>query len=133
MTEFLKHLNISKKIKDFDIAVLTLSQQRNLARIIGVFLDNAREASYISNDKMMGLEVYLIKNDELKIIISNTFDNKIDIKKMGKEAFSTKGKGRGHGLMLVNYILESNRIFTVDTDINGKVYSQSLSVKIKNK
>ena len=81
----------------------------------------------------MGLEIYYDKNKELKFIISNTFDNKIDIKKMGKEAFSTKGKGRGHGLMLVNYILEGNRIFDVKTEVSGNIYSQNLYVKLKNK
>ena len=52
---------------------------------------------------------------------------------MGKESFTTKGKGRGHGLMLVNYILESNKIFNVKTEINNNIYVQNLSIKIKNK
>lgn len=121
-------INISKKIKEFDINALTLSQQRNLARILGVFLDNAREASILSKDKRMGLEIYLDKNEGLKFIISNTFDNKIDINKIGKVAFSTKGNGRGHGLMLVNYILETNKIFNIKTDINNNIYVQNLSV-----
>ena len=125
-------INISKKLKEFDIGKLTLLQQRNLARILGVFLDNAREASYSSEDKRMGLEIYYDKNEELKFIISNTFDNEIDINKMGKESFSTKGNGRGHGLMLVNYILESNKIFSVKTDVKGNVYSQTLIVKKVN-
>lgn len=126
-------INISKKVKEFDINLLTLSQQRNLARILGVFLDNAKEAGYVSEDKQMGLEIYFDKNQELKFIISNTFNNDIDTKKMGKEAFSTKGKGRGHGLMLVNYILESNKIFSVKTEVNNNVYVQNLSIKLKNK
>lgn len=126
-------INISKKIKEFDINLLSLSQQRDLARILGVFLDNAREASSISIDKRMGLEIYFEKDEVLKFIISNSFNNEINVKKMGKEAFSTKGKGRGHGLMLVNYILEGNKIFSVKTDISNNVYSKTLSVKIKNK
>ena len=126
-------INISKKVKEFDISLLTLSQQRNFARILGVFLDNAREASYVSKGKLMGLEIYFDKDDGLKFIISNTFDNNIDIKKMGKESFSTKGKGRGHGLMLVNYILENNKIFNVKTEVNNNVYVQNLWIKLKNK
>ena len=124
-------INISKKIKEFDINVLTLSQQRNLARILGVFLDNAKEASYVSINKQMGLEIYLEKDGRLRFIISNTFDNEIDTKKLGKQVFSTKGKNRGHGLMLVNYILEYNKIFSLKTEINNNVYSQNLSIKIK--
>lgn len=126
-------INISKKVKEFDINVLSLSQQRNLARILGVFLDNAKEASNVSIGRQMGLEIYYDKNKELKFIISNTFNNEIDVKKMGKEVFSTKGKDRGHGLMLVNYILESNKIFNLKTEINNGVYSQNLFIQLKNK
>ena len=126
-------INISKKVKEFDINVLSLSQQRNLARILGVFLDNAKEASNVSIGRQMGLEIYYDKNKELKFIISNTFNNEIDVKKMVKEVFSTKGKDRGHGLMLVNYILESNKIFNLKTEINNGVYSQNLFIQLKNK
>lgn len=126
-------INISKKVKEFDINVLSLSQQRNLARILGVFLDNAKEASNVSVGKQMGLEIYYDKNKELKFIISNTFDNEVNVDKLGKESFSTKGKGRGHGLMLVNYILESNKIFNVKTEITNNVYVQNLSIILKNK
>lgn len=126
-------INISKKVKEFDINCLTLSQQRDLARILGVFLDNAKEASYVSNNKQMGVEIYFDKDKELKFIISNTFENEIDINRIGKVVFSTKGNGRGHGLMLVNYILESNKIFQIKTDIKNNVYIQNLSIKLKNK
>lgn len=124
-------INISKKVRDFDINSLKLSEQRNLARILGVFLDNAREACNMSKDKKMGLEVYYDESNGLKFIISNTFDNVVEVEKLGKERFSTKGKGRGHGLMLVNYILESNKVFSLKTEINGNVYTQNLTVKIK--
>lgn len=126
-------INISKRVRDFDIKTLKLSEQRNLARILGVFLDNAREASNLSKDKKMGLEVYFDKKEGLKFIVSNTFDNVVDISKIGKEKFSTKGKNRGHGLMLVNYILETNKVFNLKTEITKNVYTQNLTIKIKNK
>ena len=110
---------------------MKLSEQRNLARILGVFLDNAREACNVSKDKRMGLEVYFDEKNGLKFIISNTFDNVVDVDKIGKERFSTKGKGRGHGLTLVNYILESNKVFSLKTEINVNVYTQNLTVKRK--
>ena len=51
---------------------------KDLIRIVGVYLDNAIEASAESNDKKLGIEIYLAKED-IDIIISNTFNNNIKI------------------------------------------------------
>ena len=122
-------INIAKSLKHFDINKLTISEQRDLARILGVLLDNAREASYKSLDRKMGLEVYYSKKDGVSFIVSNTFDGVVDTNKIGKEIFSTKGKNRGHGLLLVKYILEKNKIFELNTDINNGVYVQIIKIK----
>lgn len=63
------------------------------------------------------------------MIISNTFDNKINESKIGKERFSTKGKDRGHGLLLVKYIINKNDIFEVKTNIQNNIYTQIISIK----
>ena len=122
-------INIAERLKNFDINNLTISEQRDLARILGVLLDNAREASYKSLDRKMGLEVYYSKKDGVSFIVSNTFDGIVDINKIGKEIFSTKGKNRGHALLLVKYILEKNKIFELNTDINNGVYVQTIKIK----
>ncbi len=60
--------------------------------------------SSTSEGKKLGIEMYLIK-EKIEIIITNTFNNEINLDKIGKESFSTKGKQRGHGLLLVKKIL----------------------------
>jgi len=122
-------INISNRIKKSSIYKLDIKNQRDLGKILGVFLDNAIEASKNSNNKQLGLEFYVNKNGETKVIISNTFNNIINKSKIGKERFTTKGKDRGHGLLLVNHIINKNKIFEISTDISNEIYVQTLKIK----
>lgn len=122
-------LNISKRIKDSSIYKLSTKEQREFGRIIGVILDNAIEASEKSDKKQLGIEAYVNSEKEYKMIISNTYNNEIDNKKIGKEKFSTKGKNRGHGLLLVKHILSENKTFELYTNIQNDIYTQTIIIK----
>ena len=121
-------INISKRIENSSIYKLDIIEQRNLGKILGVYLDNAIEATLESKDKKLGIEAYLI-NDECQIIISNSYNKNIDLNKIGKEKYSTKGKNRGHGLLLVKHIITTNNIFETSTDITDKLYIQKIIIK----
>lgn len=122
-------INISKRIKETSIYNLNIKEQRDFGRIIGVFLDNAIEASIESEEKQLGIEAYSSKENDCKIIITNTFQNNIEMVKIGKERFSTKGKTRGHGLLLVKQLVDKNKIFTTKTEIQGNLYIQTIEIK----
>ena len=122
-------LNISKRIKNSSIYNLDIKQQRDFGRILGVFLDNAIEASLESKEKNLGIEAYTNSKKEFKLIISNTYENEIEESKIGKEKFSTKGKTRGHGLLLVKQLIEKNKIFEIKTEIQENLYIQTIIIK----
>ena len=122
-------LNISKRIKSSTIYDLDTKQQKDFARILGVILDNAIEASEKSYKKQIGIEAYMNTNKEFKMIISNTYDNNIDKNKIGHERASTKGKNRGHGLLLVKHIINKNNILKLKTEIQNEIYTQTIIVK----
>ena len=122
-------LSISKRTKQSTIFNLETKKQREFAKILGVFLDNAIEASAESKEKQLGIEAHVIGFREFKMVISNTFENEIDKEKLGKERFSTKGKARGHGLLLVEHIMRNNHRFEIKTEIQGNIYSQTIIVK----
>ena len=124
-------VNISSKIEKSFLKELAVNDFKQLTRIIGVYLDNAIEASSLSEERKLGIEVYLIKNN-VEIIISNTFANKIEGDKIGKVKISTKGKNRGHRLLLVRNILNSSDIFESKNEIMGNLFIQKLIVKNKN-
>lgn len=125
-------INISKQIENSFLKDIETKDFKDLARIIGVYLDNAIEASSTSEDKKLGIEMYLIK-EKIEIIITNTFNNEINLDKIVKESFSTKGKHRGHGLLLVNKILSENNMFEAKNEIRGNIYIQSLKIKDNKK
>lgn len=125
-------INISKQIENSFLKDIETKDFKDLARIIGVYLDNAIEASSTSEDKKLEIEMYLIK-EKIEIIITNTFNNEINLDKIGKESFSTKGKHRGHGLLLVNKILSENNMFEAKNEIRGNIYIQSLKIKDNKK
>lgn len=120
-------VNISKQIENSFLMDIETKDFKDLARIIGVYIDNAIEVSSTSEDKKLGIEMYLIK-EKIEIIITNTFNNEINLDKIGKESFSTKGKHRGHGLLLVKKILSENNRFEAKKEIRGNIYIQSLKI-----
>ena len=121
-------INISSQIRESNIYHLDLKEQRLLVKILGVFLDNAIEASSICKEKKMGIEAYS-RNQEFKMIISNTYVNEIDINKIGKEKFTSKGKNRGHGLLLVKSIVKNHPIFEINSEVRNKLYIQYIKIK----
>lgn len=124
-------VNISINIKQSPIYDLDIKQQRNFAKILGVYLDNAIEACNTSKKKELGIEAYSFDNG-FEMIISNTFDNVLN-KKIGIEKYSTKGINRGHGLLLVKNILSQNKMFEVKNEVNNNLYIQYIRIKNSHK
>lgn len=121
-------LNISKQIENSILANLDTKNFKDLARVIGVYLDNAIEASSESDEKKLGIEIYAIK-ENIEIIISNTYNNSIDKEKIGSEKTSTKGEKRGHGLLLVKRILSDSKIIKSENQITDKLYIQKIIIR----
>ena len=110
-----KWFNIDKNLEDY-------------TRIIGVYLDNAIEASTESKDKQIIIE-FIENKDNIEFILSNTYNGVINYQEIDKEKFSTKGKGRGYGLSLVKEIIEKNKLLSQTREVNGKFYVQKLTIK----
>lgn len=105
---------VEKKLKQ-----LTNEEMRQLCIIIGIYLDNAIEASSQSKKRIVTLEIYEL-NKILNFTISNTYKDLVPLKEMKKKGFSTKGENRGKGLYYANKILnrtkwlESTQLFLND-------------------
>ena len=107
--------NVSKYLEDY-------------TRILGVYLDNAIEASIESKDKQIIIE-FIDNEDNIEFILSNTYKGRINVEEIDKEKYSTKGKGRGYGLSLVKDIVEKNKLISQSREINGRFYVQKLCIK----
>lgn len=116
-------INISSGINKSFLSNLDPSMFNQIAKILGVYLDNAIEAAELTLNKMIGIEVYL-KDNGIQFVISNTYNNKIS--RLGK---STKGNNRGHGLILANNIIRTNEKLNTSVETIDDLYIVKFSVK----
>ena len=119
-------VDISQNVKS-KLKKIQKEQLKDISHIIGIYLDNAIEASIKSNKKMLSLEIYCIKK-ELNVVITNSFNEEIDITKLNSKGYTTKGKGRGNGLYFVTKIKEKNNNIDTKTNIINDYFVQRIVV-----
>ena len=101
------YLYVDQDLKNKDSDCFDLKTYRDFTKLLGVFLDNAIDATLKSEEKEIEVELK-DKDDYLLLTISNTYDKTIDINKVGKSGFTTKGVGHGFGLSIVKDIAKTN-------------------------
>lgn len=100
------------------------------ARILGILLDNAIEASSECDDKIINV---IFRNDSKNnvnlIIIENTFkDKEIDLDNIFNKGISGKENHTGLGLWEVRQILKKNNNLNLHTTKNDKYFTQQLEI-----
>ena len=123
-------LEISRDIKKLKLKKLKTEDIKDICTITGVFIDNAIQAVQNYKKKLVGIYLYK-ENDSLVISISNNFKGNIEIEKFAEKKYTTKETGHGYGLSLVKEILEKNNNIINEKIFNGKIFSQTIKVKLK--
>ena len=120
------NLDVSKTTKR---KLLKLSQEKIkvLSYIIGIFCDNAIEECKDKKSSNISIEVYNIGKD-IKIIISNTINNKVDLQKIGEKGYTTKGKNHGNGIFLIKKILREHDDINLKTKIINNYFIQEINI-----
>ncbi len=121
-------VNVDEALKDETCWEVCDKELKDVSRAIGVYLDNAKEAASLAQQKFVIIDV---SKEEEKIIFtfSNTFKGELDVLKFGIEGYSTKGSTHGHGLALIKEIIEHNKHLESFKYINGIYYVQGLIIK----
>ena len=119
---------IEKGIQNSIIANLKTDEFKKLGILLGVYLDNAIEATAVTEDKSLSIEMY-IQNGDVLIIVSNTFNNEIIYDNDSNKFKTTKGVGHGYGLQLVSKVLNNSKKFIVSNYMQSNVFIQRIIVK----
>lgn len=100
----------------------------DLARILGIFLDNAMEATLETEQPQMGLNI--IQNETgVSIIISNRFhDNGVALHKLKQKGFSTKNGHQGIGLSNAWKIISSYDNVILETTMQSGCFVQHMEL-----
>lgn len=107
---------------------LSEEQIKTICKLIGIYFDNAIEASVETRNKYLLLEIYEL-SDKINIVISNSFVMSDNFSNRNKKGISTKGEGRGNGLYYANNILSKNKWLESKQEVIDDYYIQTLSIK----
>jgi two-component system sensor histidine kinase AgrC len=122
-------VNVSNKIiKDLDnLDSKTLTK---VCKILGILLDNAKEAAKESKEKLVVIDLYK-ENKDIVVYIENSINKnmEVDLSNIKVKGFSTKGNNRGYGLYLVDKILNKTDEMELIQKINNKKFISILTIK----
>ena len=124
------YLYIDKETKDIFETSFDINTYRDITKLFGVFLDNAIEAASKAEKREVEIDMHK-KDDYLIVIIGNTFDKSIEVDKIGKTGFTTKGTGHGFGLSIVKDISKNNSKIETFNNIDGDLFKQTIMIDLK--
>ncbi len=103
----------------------------DLARILGIFLDNAIEAALETKQPQIGLNIIQNKSG-VSIIISNRFwDNGMVLHRLKQKGFSTKTGHQGIGLSNAQKIISSYDNVLLETTMQHDCFVQHMELTAK--
>lgn len=121
-------LNINVNIEVTDEIVSLPIDTLDLCRVIGIFLDNAIEATLETDQPSIRFALINLETEYI-FVISNTFLEKgIPYAALAKPNVSTKGANRGIGLYNAHEIISRYNHAFLDTEIQDKIFVQRLQL-----
>jgi len=103
-----------------------------LARVLGIFLDNAIEECKQHRDARL-LIALIEKADYQLIVVKNTYAGEMPtVKQIFERGFSTKGNERGLGLFNVRQLLDKVQHASLTTTIDDDYFVQELKIKLED-
>lgn len=116
------HLEIPEEIQSIPVDVI------DLTRIIGILMDNAIEASEKSTSKEVQMG-FIRTNTSILFVIKNTFNELPDMNRLFQAHYSTKGEGRGIGLVNVRKLIQKYPNATMNTRIEQEWFIQEIEFR----
>jgi two-component system sensor histidine kinase AgrC len=119
--DFTISIDQSNQLSDHSVDMLDLS------RVIGIILDNAIEASELSESKKVFINI-LENKCSTEIVVSNSFSGSFNVSSLSERGYSTKGNSRGIGLYNAEQILYKYKKINMFTSINNNMFFQKVEL-----
>ena len=100
----------------------------DLCRIVGNLLDNAYDAAIESEEKIISL-IMLKNENQFSITLCNSFDGDVDMSKVWRKGYSSRGKNRGQGLSIVKKLIEQHPNILLNTEIKNNLFVQDITIE----
>ncbi|WP_297518748.1 GHKL domain-containing protein [uncultured Clostridium sp.] len=100
-----------------------------LCKIIGILLDNAIEAADKSKEKRFEFAIITEENSSTIIIRNSTETENINLQKIFRKGYSSKGTNRGLGLYIVKSIISEDKKISLDTQAENFIFTQKITFK----
>lgn len=101
----------------------------NLVRVLGIFIDNAIEASEVLENGMIGIVIAKTEKGVL-FRIENNYKEEPNLSMITQNGYSTKGSGRGLGLYWAEKIISEHTDMFHETKLSEGRFIQILEVSI---
>ncbi len=124
------YLYVDQSMQEMSEDVFDIKTCQDITKILGVFIDNAIDASSKAETKEVEID-FKVQKDCLIISVANTYDNKTDVNKIGKKGYSTKGAGHGFGLSIVKDISKYNHNIESFSDVDNNKFKQTVLIYYK--
>lgn len=119
---------VSDEIKDININ-LSDKDYNDISVTLGVILDNIIDSVRLQKEKLVSLNIYL-EDEKLHFQCANSYDGEIDLDKIFRRGYSTKGANRGIGLSLVKDIIENNDLIDCKPLVIDNFFMQDIIIKV---
>lgn len=100
-------IDVSATAKEY-FKKLSNKDYKDICYLFGIYADNALEAAIASEQKDMAIEIYG-KNNQLHLVISNSYTGEIKLDQISTKGYTTKGTSHGKGLSFAQRVLRQNR------------------------
>lgn len=122
-------VQISKEVSKTVLINMDDELMVHICQIIGVYLDNAIDATKNIEEKIINIDIY-IDEDNLIISIQNTYSGVIELDKIEMKGYTTKTNEHGYGLTLAKELINKNSRLRNEKMIDKYLFTQVLIIKL---